>query len=168
MAATGNYITQADVERKLTADFVRQVYDDDASGVVEAVEETALSNDILDSEELVESTIRKTYGPAGFDWMRTQGFAVPRSIKRRVLAAVRLFAMGRHPGYVRVDFADEWRRFNEDLGRLRSREIEMAVAGGASPEPAVNEGADVYSGDSDDTTPKAKVFLDSTGIFLLF
>ena len=167
MAATGSYITQTDVEKRLTAAFIRQVYDDDADGTLEAGEEPALTDIILDAEELVESTIRKTYGGAGFDWLRAIGTGAPRSIKRRCLDAVRILIAERHPGYIRIDTEQAWKRFYADLASLRSREIEMAVAGGADPEPAVNEGGDVYSGDPDDTTPKAKVFLDSTGIFLL-
>jgi len=166
MAATGDYITQADVEGRLTAAIVRLVYDEDGTGIIAAgAEENALRDIILDAENLVEETIRKVYGDAGLTWMRAQGVDAPRSIKRRCLDAVRLYIFERHPKYIRLDFDKEWARFRADLERLRVREVELAVAADASPEPAMNEGGDVQSGDPDDTDPRDKSFLDGTGAF---
>jgi len=54
------------------------------------------------------------------------------------------------------------------MTRLRVREVEMAVADGADPEPAVNEGGEVRSGDPDDTDPVDPFFLRGLGVFLLF
>ena len=166
MAAAGNYITQCDVEARLTAAAVRLVYDDDGSGAIAAGDEgNALRDIILDAENLVEESIRKTYGEAGFTWMREQGVAVPRSIKRRCLDAARLYIFERHPTYIRIDFNQAWGRFEKDLERLRVREVELAVAAGASPEPAMNEGGDIQSGDPDDTDPREKEYLDGLSAF---
>lgn len=166
MAATGNYITQTDVEARLTAATVQLVYDDDGSGgVIAGDEENALRDIILDAENLVEESIRKTYGEDGFTWMRDTGTGVPRSIKRRCLDGVRLYIFERHPTYIRIDFDRAWERFNADLKRLRVREVELAVAAGASPEPAMNEGGDIQSGDPDDTDPRDKFIVDNTFAF---
>ena len=165
MAAAGNYITQTDVTQRMTAQLLVEIYDDDGSGTIAVAEEPALTDIILDAENLVEEYIRKTYGGSAFNWMRTTGVAVPRSVKRRCLDAVRILIAERHPGYIRIDTEAAWKRFHEDMTRLRVREVEMAVADGADPEPAVNEGADVRSGDPDDTDPAEPYFLRSMGIF---
>ena len=163
MSATGSYITQADVESRFTAALIAQIYDDGGDGTFATTEEAALTDIILDAENLVEEAIRKTYGEDGLTWLRGESTDAPRSIKRRCLDAVRLYIAERHPDYIRIDVERGWERFNNDLDRLKLREVEMAVIG--DPEPAVVDGGIVRSGDPDDTTVRDKVFLDTTGIF---
>lgn len=165
MAATGVYITQTDVERRLTAELLRTVFDDDGDGTLESGEEGALSDMIADAENLVEEAIKKTYGPAGLTWARGKGTDAPRSIKRRCLDGVRLYIFERHPEFIRIDFNEAWKRHFADLDRLKLREVEMATAEGDNQAPAQNEGGVVRSGDPDSTTPRAKIYLDGMGIF---
>jgi len=157
------YIVQLDVEQRMTSALVRQIYDDDGSGALGASELAALTDIIADAENLVEESIRKTYGETGLVWLRAQTTSAPRSVKRRCLDAVRMYIAERHPEYIRIDIEMGWKRVKADLAELRVREVELAVIG--SPEPGVNEGATVQSGDPDSTTPLAKAFLDGTGIF---
>lgn len=163
MPATGLYITQTDVEQRMTSELVLKIYDDDGTGALGTSEETALTNIILDAENLVEEAIRKTYGEAGLVWLRAQATSAPRSVKRRCLDAVRLYIAERHPQYIRLELDKCWERFYRDLDRLKLREVEMAVVG--SPEPAVTDEGTVRSGNPDATTPLPKVFLDGTGIY---
>lgn len=165
MAATGNYITQTDVEQRLTAALVLRIYNDDGDGSLSTAEESALSDVILDAENRVEESIRKTYGLAGLTWLRGESTSAPRSIKRRCLDCVRIYIAERHPEYIRIDTDKAWQRFERDLEMMQEREIELAVIGNSEPEPAVNEGGSVYSGNEDDQTPADKVFLNGTGVF---
>ena len=164
MSATGTYITQTDVERRFGSELVRLIYDDDASGALSTSEESALSDLIADAENMVEETIHKTYGDDGLTWLRAEGTSAPRSVKRRILDALRMYIAERHPQFIRIDLVEGWKRVKADLAELRLRDVSMAVTG-TDIEPADNEGGYVRSGDPDDTDPKAPFALRGTGIF---
>jgi hypothetical protein len=168
MSASGTYCTQVDCERRITRRRLLDLFDDDGDGSLEAGgseanEEMALQESILDAESEVEQLIRKTYGTAGLTWLREQGTDCPRAVKRMVLDIWEVRAYKRHPEYQRAQWIEREKRVEADLEKLRVRELELDTVG--SPEPAVNEGGEVYSGDPDDTDPKAKFFLDDMGAF---
>lgn len=163
MAATGVYITQANIENKFTAKLVVDVFDDVVDG---ASDDDSLQETIDDAENLIEEYVKKTYGAEGLVRLRAEGFDASRSIKRRCLAAVRIYMAERHPDFIRIDIEKAWMLFYEDLNRLRLREVEIAETDGAiEGEGAVNEGGVVRSGDPDDTATVAKFALDGTGLF---
>lgn len=166
MAATGNYITETDVDQRITARTKLDIFDDDGSGDLSAAEETTLSDFILDAESEVEDVIKKTYGNAGLIWLRAEGTDAPRSIKRLCLDAFEVRAFRRHPSYIRAQWVEREKALADDLKALRVREIELATTDPTDDlEPAVRDGGEVRSGDPDATTPLDKVFLDGTGIF---
>lgn len=166
MAAAGRYISQADVERRMTAQTIVDIFDDDNDGTIEdggdqANEEQAIEDFILDAESDVEQVVQKTYGAAGLTWLRALDAAdIPRSVKRMCLDLFEVRAMRRHPQYIRGDWKDREKSVQQSLERLRIRELELE----SDTEPeAQNEGGAVRSGDPDATTPVAKVFLDGMG-----
>ncbi len=166
MAATGAYVTHADVTRRISEAIVIEVFDDTGTGVLDAEGDAAEQDCILDAESDLEDHIRRIYGAGGLDWLRDQGTSAPRSIKRIVLDLFEIRCGIRHPQYIRGDWVMRDKRVRAQLEQLRVREIEIATASSSDTiEPAITDGSTVRSGDPDSTTPKDKVFLDGLGTF---
>lgn len=164
--ATGTYITKANFEARVTAAVVVQLFGDSGAAALNSGDEAILTEFILDSESEVEDVVKKVYGNAGLDWLRTKALNAPRTIKRMALDVLEVRAFRRHPEYIRAEWVEREKAIERDLKALLVREIEIATSTTSDDmEPAVRDGGEVRSGDPDNTTPKAKVFLDGMGIF---
>lgn len=163
MAIAGTYLVEADLTRRLTAEVLRHVFDDDADG---SADEATVNDFIADAESEVEQRVAKIYGETGLTALRAQATACPRTIKRLCLDVFEVRMGNRHPEYVRGQWADRRRQVTKDLDDLAARVTELDVIG--TPEPAVQEGGYVRSGDPDDTEMNEKWFNDdnSFGCFL--
>jgi hypothetical protein len=156
----GVYISHSQVAARITWEEVHAIFDDQQDGGWQ----NNLDQFIEEAESVIEQTVAKTYGEDGLNWLRTQGTAAPPSIRRLCLDEFEWRMGTRHPGYTNAALWAEKRRWiNEDLKALRLRDVELDTEG--DPEPAVNEGGIVESGDPNDTDPKEKVFLDGMGTF---
>lgn len=163
MAAAGRYLTQADVTGRLSSRVLVAIFNDDGDGSLSTAEEDVVEDFILDAESEVEQQVAKTYGKAGLVWLRAQTTSAPRAIKRMALDLFEVRAYRRHPEYIRAEWQERETAVQRSLTALRVRELELDTIG--SPEPAVNEGGAVESGDPDDTTPAVKFFINGTGAF---
>jgi hypothetical protein len=161
MAIAGTYLIEADITRRLTSELYEQIFDDDRDGTVD---EDLVNDYIADAESVVEQTIQKTYGPGGITTMRALGTDAPRAVKRMALDVFEVRAMRRHPEFIRGGWAQREAMVESHLKMLRVRELELDNEG-AAPEPAVNEGGGVRSGDPDDTTPCPPFFTRGMGAF---
>jgi hypothetical protein len=161
MAIAGTYIVEADVTRRLTSELYEQIFDDDRDGTVD---EGLVNDFIADAESVVEQSIQKTYGPGGLTTMRALGTGAPRSVIRLCLDVFEVRAMRRHPEFIRGGWQQREALVQEDLRRLRIRELELDNEG-AAPEPAVNEGGGVRSGDPNYPCPIPPAFFRGTGAF---
>lgn len=144
----------------MTSAVLVQIFDDDNDGVADPL---VLADFVSDAESMVEQSIAKTYGEDGLTALRAQGTGCPRAIKRLCLDAFQLLAERRHPEYIRSEWIKKLEHLKQDLKDLRLRDVELDVIG--DPEPAVNEGGTVESGDPDDTDLKDKFALDGFGAF---
>lgn len=154
------YLTDANVAARITWQTISDVFDDERDGNWQG----NLEEFKLDAESEVEQSIAKTYGEAGFAWLRAQGTSCPRACKRIALDVFEWRMGTRHPSYTN---AAAWQKKRDkadaDLKMLRLRDVELDTIG--EPEPAQNEGGIVESGDPDDIEPKPKMFVDGMGDF---
>ncbi len=155
----GIYITPDNVRERITHRVIEQVFDDDSDGNWAANLDAAVE----DAESMIEQSIAKTYGQAGLTWLRAEGFDAPRAVKRLCLDVFEVRMGTRHPEYIAANWNQRRTWVREDLKELRLRDVQLDVVG--DPEPAMNEGGVVQSGDPDDPDPKDKFFLDGMGIF---
>lgn len=161
MAIGGTYLTSANITARITAEVLAQIFDDDRDGVAD---EQIVNEFIADAESDVEEVLQKTYGPGGLTTIRALGTSAPRGVIRRMLDRFEVRAYRRHPEYIRAAWVEREKAIDADLEALRVRELELDNEG-AAPEPAVNEGGDVRSGDPDDPCPVPPFFIRGMGAF---
>jgi len=136
----GTYINHENVVRRITKEVMLDVFDDDQEGHWQENVDAMID----DAEGLdVETQLKKTYGDEGLAALRALGTNVPRSVITLCLDAFEIRMGRRHPEYNRGDWAKRKEELKETLSELRVREIELEE----EPNPAYNEGAEVYPGD---------------------
>lgn len=146
------YITQADLEARVSSKVLVEILDDNVDTVVDAA---SLGRVIADAESTVESFLRKVYD---LTTLRALGVAnVPNEIKRLCLDMAVSYLWDRFPEYVRadgrqmrLDALEELR----DLARGIRRLDDISTV-----EPTKQVTIEVRSGDPDDTEPVDKFFL---------
>lgn len=115
------YITQADLEARLSPAVVRQICDDNNDGAPDA---TVIARLIEDAEAKVESALRNVTAvpvPA----------PVPTEVKRLALDAAEAYAAKRHPRHVRRDWEPLMKALDTDLDRIATGKRRLNGA----PEP---------------------------------
>lgn len=151
----GYYITQADIEARVSADVFRRCYDDDNNATADAAPVAGL---IADAEGYVEGFLRGVYSLA------TVRAAPPHEVKRYCLDVAVAYMRERFPSLVRVDGASIFERVTRELTELRTQPRRLDVDG--SPEPGANQGGVIYPGVDTDIQDEPRLFdFSHTGLF---
>ena len=156
----GYYIGLKAVQRRLTADVVRRVYDDNNIGVVddEDNEDNPLVQLIRDAEGKFEGYCRGIYDLAALRRVHP-----PESV-RLCLDVAEALAAKRFPRAMNRDWMALEQSVNSELRDLRTGKTRFDVEG--PPEPASNEGGYVSSGDPENQQPiPPATFLNGWGSF---
>jgi phage gp36-like protein len=141
------YITQAQLENRLSATRVARIYDDNRDGSADA---NPIAQLIADASGKVASYLRGSYD------LDTVAASTPNEVVRLTLDVAFAMAAQRHPEVVRVDWQPLMQAAEKDLERLRKGETRLDVVG--PPEPAANTGGAVYQQDPNDATVDALTF----------
>jgi hypothetical protein len=132
----GHYVSLAAVERRLSREVVRRIYDDLNTGEVSDDELEPVAQLMMDAEAMFEGYCRGIY-----DLTALRSVHPPEAVRLALdccffLAADRFpHAVGRDPGPI-------WDRLRRELTDLRTGVTRLDVVG--SPEPAANVGGDLY------------------------
>jgi phage gp36-like protein len=148
----GAYVLKEDLERRLSVEVVKQIFDDENSGVADA---DPIEQIILDAESVVNGYLRGTY--------TLPITSPPRVLKTISLDLAHALAHERHPEYVRASGKEQRERAMGMLRAIRKGEMRLDVEG--SPEPGSNHGGAVETGNPYDPIVKPKIFADGTGDF---
>lgn len=148
------YWLLSDLEDRLSAEVVRQVFDDDNSGVADS---SAIQRLQADSDSYVEGYLRGNYDLAA---VRANP---PNQVRRLSLDYAEACTARRHGEYVRRDWKGMLEQVEKELTRIRRGDIRLDVDG--TPEPAANHGGSVWDGSTDYTADAPKVFIGSMGDF---
>lgn len=141
----GTYITQTDLEARLSEATVRDILDDDADGYVD---DDPLERVIADAESYVEGFLRVAYD---LETIRALGTDVPNEVKRLCLDIATAYLWERHPEYVRADGDKLLMRARLELVDLRRGLTRLDIEG--APEPPANRGGETRSGDAEYPDP---------------
>lgn len=148
------YWLLSDLENRLSAEVVRQVFDDNGDGVADAAVIVRLQSD---SDSWVEGYLRGNYDLAA---VRANP---PNQVRRLSLDYAEACTARRHGEYVRRDWKGMLEQAEKELRRIRSGEVRLDVEG--TPEPATNHGGAVWDGSTDYTADAPKVFIGGMGDF---
>lgn len=143
------YITQSQLEARLSAEVVRQIYDDDNNGSADA---SPIAQLLADASAKVASYLRGIYD------LTAVAATPPAEVTRLALDVAVAYAAQRHPEYVRRDWQALMRAAEGDLEKLRKGTTRLDVVG--SPEPGANQGGSVSSVTTDADGLPARVFDD--------
>lgn len=155
---SGNYITRAAVERRLSVDVVRRIYDDDNIGVAECSEDDPLGQLIKDSEAMFEGYARGIYDLAA---LRANP---PSEAVRLVLDCCDFLAVKRFPRASTRDWVSLEKSVRDELKGLRDGKTRLDVV--STPEPAANNGGRVeLYGPENVATDNDPVFTGGFGVF---
>lgn len=143
---SGPYFAQADLENRLSAQVVKQIYDDANIGMAST---DPIKRLITDACSYVNETIQPIYLP----WPLVAPY--PDAVVRLSLDAAEMYAARRHPEYVRHDWEKLKRVLDTDLDKLRKQQRSL---GQAPPDPAQTQGAEVYADDPNVAAPAQSVF----------
>lgn len=138
------------LERRLSAQVVKRIYDDDNDGEADT---NPLAQVCEDAEARFESFCSGIYDLA------TLRATPPSEAVRLCLDCAESMAYRRFPRAAARDWQQLWQVVEKELGDLRTRKTRLNTA--TAPEPASNEGGAVYLGTtelSDDET--TSVFTD--------
>jgi phage gp36-like protein len=109
-----SYIVQADIEARVSARVLRQVYDDDRAGVAQAA---AIAQLIEDAESFVEEIVSGTY-----DIVEVRAASpVLSAMKRLCLDAAVAYLRERWPSHMKTLTAKSWERLKSEC-----KEVELA------------------------------------------
>lgn len=147
------YITQADLEARISAQRVKDILDDDNSGTADA---TAVTRILADASAKVAGVLRGIYD------LTAVATTTPEEVKRLALDVAVVYAAQRHPEVVRRDWQPLLKAVQYDLESLRTGKTRLDVV--STPEPAANEGGSITSTVVDDDDQPARVF-DNMGDF---
>lgn len=148
------YITQSDLEDRLSVAVVKQIFDDSNVGTASA---NPISRILKDASSKVAGYLRSTYD------LDAVAASPPNEVIRLALDVAEAFAARRHPEYVRRDWKDLIAAAESELKLLRSGVTRLDVK--LAPESAANEGGSVRSGDPLKPLSPAKSFANGTGDF---
>lgn len=148
------YWSLSDLESRISAEVVRQVLDDNNDGFAD---ETSISRLQADSDSFVEGYLRGIYDLA------TVRTTTPNQVKRLSLDYAVAQMAKRHPEYVRREFRPLEDAVRAELCEIRSGRVRLDVD--STPEPAANQGGDVWDGGDDATEPAVKFFTGGLGDF---
>lgn len=133
------YWAQTDLEDRLSAEVVIQIFDDDRDG---EADEGPIERLQLDSDSFVEGYLRGVYD---LDAVREDP---PNQVVRLSLDYAVAQCAKRRPEYVRRDFKPLEDAVKAELTEIRNGKVRLDVVG--TPEPAANHGGAVVGGlDSD-------------------
>lgn len=139
MAYTGLYITDAVASSRLSAAVVRRIYDDNNDGLPDSDPVAQL---IRDAEAMFEGYCRGIYDLAALR------IAHPNEAIRLVLDCVEFLAAKRFPQACKRDWTILEASVRKELESLRKGLTRLDVMG--SPEPAANQGGEVFNGTTAD------------------
>ena len=122
------YITQQDLEDRLGAEVVKQLYDDNLDGTADA---GPIARWIKDATSKVDSYLRGIYA-------LPLALPVPNEVSRLTLDVAEAMAARRHPNYVRRNWQELMAAAEKDLISLRRGTTRLDVQG--APEPGANQG----------------------------
>lgn len=154
----GHYVSLATVERRLSREVVRRIYDDLNTGEVSDDELEPVAQLMMDAEAMFEGYCRGIY-----DLTALRSVHPPEAV-RLALDCCFFLAADRFPHAVGRDPAPIWERLRRELTDLRTGVTRLDVTG--SPEPAANTGGRVeLHGAAEVSTDNDPVFTGGFGIF---
>lgn len=130
---TSAYFDKADLEARLSATIVQQIYDDNNDGTADA---SPIARLIADASSEVDSFLRPIY-PLPLPT------PVPNEVKRLALDVAEYRAAQRFPEIVRKNWQELRKVTIEDLNNLRKGVTRLDVPTGQAPDPPANAGATV-------------------------
>lgn len=133
------YVTQKDVEDRISPVVVRRILDDRKSG---AADPDAVSRVIRDASAKVAGTLRGIYD------LDVVASNTPEEVKRLTLDGVHAYLCQRHAEFVKGDWVEMMKLWRADLKDLREGRTRLDVVG--PPEPPANVGTEHVDGDPDD------------------
>lgn len=153
----GNYVSQAQVEDRLSVAVVRRVFDDNNDGLAD---NGPLARVITDGEAWFESVALCVYPDQTA--LRRDGGVVAQTM---VLDCIEALFARRFPHAVKREWTQLWEYTDKQLMRLRRGEIQLPIQG--SPNPAANTGGAVYAGDEVVSALDEPTFfaVNGTGLF---
>jgi len=141
------YWTQTDLENRLSAEVVRQVFDDDNNGTADTGPLAQLQQDC---DSFVEGYLRGIYD------LPTVRANPPNQVKRLSLDYAVAQCAKRRPGYIKRD----WKQLEEvaraELTDIRNGKVRLDVVN--APEPAANQGAVAWDGSVNTSSALVPVF----------
>lgn len=156
----GRYINHDDVFDRISQEVIIDVFDDEQDGNWKR----RVDATIRDAESDLERALKKIYGSDGIAWLREQtGDDIPPGVITLALDAFEWRMGRRHPEYIRGEWDERRKEWKEEMKELRLRDQELD--GDDQPEPAYNEGADVFSADPTKTTAEGPRFTYGGGVF---
>jgi len=147
------YWTLTDLEDRLSAETVRQVFDDDGDGTADTA---AIARLQADCDSFVEGYLRGVYS------LTAVRAAPPNQVKRLSLDYAEVVCAKRHGEYVRRNWKDLLDALTKELMAIRNGVIRLDVEG--TPEPGANQGGEVWDGGDDLTEVAPKVFIGTGGM----
>ena len=130
------YITQSDLEARISAATVRRIFDDDNDGSADA---SPVSRVLADASAKVAGYLRTMYS------LDAVAANTPEEVKRLALDVAVAYLAMRNPEYFRADGGRLLDIAVKELQAIRRGESRLDVEG--SPEPAQNAGGLVEQGD---------------------
>jgi len=143
-----------DLENRLSAEVVLQIFDDDNDGEADAGPIARLQ---LDSDSFVEGYLR---GVFPLEAVRT---VKPNQVVRLSLDYAVAQCAKRHPEYVKRDWKALEKAVTDELEQIRMGKVRLDIE--TSPEPGANQGGEAWDGGSDSSVEPAKSFTCTMGDF---
>lgn len=140
-------ITQEDLEHRLSAAVVRQIFDDDSDGTAD---EDPVARLLADAISEFYDWLTPVYGAPPWP-------TVPEGAKRLQLDFAVAYAAMRHPEYVRRDAKALLEHVHNQIKLHREGLKSFGIA--TAPEPAANQGGFVWDGGPDTSEPPKTFFL---------
>jgi phage gp36-like protein len=107
------WITKAQLESRISARVVEQIYDDESTGYPE---DNVISRLLEDATSYVAEAIEDVY-KSSEEWPLTSPY--PSNVVRLTLDAAEAYAAKRHPEYVKRDWEKCFKHLDLQLDRLR-------------------------------------------------
>jgi len=141
------YITQQDLEDRVSARVLREVLDDENVGLASADSVTRI---LKDASAKVAGYLRGTYD------LTTVASVLPEEVVRLTLDVAVAYLAQRHPEVMRVDWTPLMEQADKELKALRRGDTRLDIEG--PPEPPANTGGAVGEG----TEPGGVIAYDAT------
>lgn len=138
------YITQAELEARVSPAVVRRILDDATIGIADA---DAVTRIIADASAKVAGFLRESYS------LDAVSASTPEEVKRLTLDVAVVYLRQRHPEFARGDWVELDRSVTRDLNSLRTGNTRLDVVGPPEPHQSVGRArvtSNPLSGWSDD------------------